>query len=96
MNNRLTHAAGVVAEECVSGSLDLFTPPYMETMVENVYSTEYLPTNAISDTANSITFNIPAADDMIDLTESFVQVKCKITKHMGEEEEEWFFILARL
>ena len=83
MNNRLTHAAGVVAEECVSGSLDLFTPPYMETMVENVYSTEYLPTNAISDTANSITFNIPAADDMIDLTESFVQVKCKITKANG-------------
>ena len=83
MSNRLLHAAGVIAEECVSGSLDLFSPPFMETMVENVYFTEYLPTNAISDSANSITFNIPSADDMIDLTESYVQVRCKITKANG-------------
>ena len=83
MSNRLLHAAGVIAEECVSGSLDLFSPPFMETMVENVYFTEYLPTNAISNSANSITFNIPSADDMIDLTESYVQVRCKITKADG-------------
>ena len=79
------HAAGVMAEECVSGSLDLFTPPFMETMVESVYFTEYLPTNAISDSANSITFAIPSADDMIDLTESYVQVRCKITKADGTD-----------
>ena len=76
-------AAGVESEECVSGSLDLFSPPFMETMVEGVYFTEYLPTNAISDSANSITFNIPASDDMIDLTESYVQVRCQITKANG-------------
>ena len=83
MSARLSHAAGVVPEECISGSLDLFSPPFMETTVENAYYTEYFPTNAISDSANSIAFHIPPTEDMVDLAESYVQVRCKITKADG-------------
>ena len=85
MSKKLQHAAGVVSEECISGSLDLFSPPFMETVIDSCYFTEYTPTNAISDSANSIGFQIPASDDLIDLSESLVQVKVKITKQNGQD-----------
>ena len=83
MNSKLTHASGVVAEECISGSLDVFSPPIMETAVDTTYMTEHLPTNAITDSANSISFHIEGSQDMCDLAESTVQVRCKICKSDG-------------
>ena len=80
MSTKLTHASGVVAEECISGSMDLFSPPIMETAVDTTYFTEHLPANAITDSANSISFHIEGSQDMCDLSESIVQVKVKITK----------------
>ena len=83
MSSKLTHASGVVAEECISGSLDLFSPPIMETAIDTTYFTEHLPTNAIADSANSISFHIEGSQDMCDLSESVIQVRCKITKADG-------------
>ena len=80
MSTKLTHASGVVAQECISGAMDLFSPPIMETAVDTTYFTEHLPTNTIADSANSISFHIEGSQDMCDLSESVVQVKVKITK----------------
>ena len=83
MSTKLTHASGVVAEECISGSMDLFSPPVMETTVDTTYFTEHLPSNAIADSANSISFHIEGSQDMCDLSESVVQLRVKITKSDG-------------
>lgn len=83
MADRLLHAAGVVAEECISGSLDLFSKPYMETAIDNCYFSEHHPNNAITDSSNSVVMNIHGSEDLTDLSESVVQVRCKITKANG-------------
>ena len=84
MSDRLLHAAGVVADECISGSLDLFTTPYMETAIDNCYYSEHQPNNAITDSSNSISMNISGSEDLTDLSESVVQLRCKITKANGD------------
>ena len=81
--DRLTRAAGTEELECVSTSLDLFSPPYVETSIDKVYFVEYNPINAISDSANSIVFSIPAVDDYTSVCESYYEVKVQITQSNG-------------
>ena len=85
MSSRLTHAAGVVPEECISGSLDLFSLPYRDSSIDNTYQVEFLPTTAISDSSTSILFNIPPSVDYTALSESRVEIQIKITKANGDD-----------
>ena len=89
MGERILAASGVKAEECVSGSLDLWSKPLMETQVEKAYFVEFLPDVPLSNSSNSILFRIPNSDDMTDLAGSYMQIQLKITKANGRNLDAW-------
>ena len=80
MAERILTASGIKADECVSGSLDLWTKPLMETQVEIAYYTEMLPDVPLTDSNNGITFRISPSDDLTDLSQSYIQITLQITK----------------
>ena len=83
--NTLTHAAGVVAPECVTGNIDLFSLPQEESAIEKTYFVEYSPTNPLVDSTNNISIIIPPSDDFLDLADSYVYIQTKITKANGDD-----------
>ena len=70
--------SGIKPEECVSGSLDWWTQPFVETSVEGAYFTDHLPQVPLTETSNSIVFSIPSCDDFLDLCDSYIQISLKI------------------
>ena len=85
MATKLTQASGVAVEECVSGSLDLFSTPFQETIIDNCYFTEIDPSTPLADSGNSIKFSIPSSQDFVDLAQSVVVLKVKITTSAGND-----------
>ena len=81
--------SGVKADECVSGSLDWWTPPLMETSVEGYYYSEHKPDVPLSESSNSIFIKCLSSEDMIDLADSFVQITMTIKKSDGTNLAAW-------
>lgn len=71
------------SQECVKSELDLFSTPPTQTSIESGYWTEYHPVASL-DTGGPIEFAISgSSEDYIDLAQSQVYVKLKITKGDG-------------
>ena len=79
----------VKASECVSGSLDWWTPPLMETSVEGYYYSEHFPDVPLSENSNSIFIKCLSSEDMVDLADSFIQITMTIKKSNGTNLSAW-------
>ena len=82
-DHELLGPSGLKHAECISGSLDWWTSPLMETSVEGGYYTTYFPDTPLSESANSVFFKVPACDDLIDLNDSFCKISLQILKADG-------------
>ena len=78
-STRLTQAAGLPLEECVSASLDLFSGPSMETSIERCYYDEIFPQSPLSDTASLISFHLPPSEDLTDCSECFIKLRLSLS-----------------
>ena len=78
-STRLTQAAGLPSEECVSASLDLFSGPSIETSIERCYYDEIFPQHPLSDTASLISFHIPPSADWTDCSECFIKLRLSLS-----------------
>lgn len=74
--------------ECAKSELDLFSVPPTQTSIENGRYVEYHPISSISDGA-PIEFEVSASgDDYLDLSNSYLYVRAKITKPNGNNLED--------
>ena len=73
--------------ECAKSELDLFSIPATQTSIENGTYVEYHPISTISGGA-PIEFDVTATgDDYLDLTNSYLHVRAKITRANGSDLE---------
>lgn len=80
----MQHASGVDSgEECISSALNLFQRPYVDTSINHAYYTRHTPVSAISDSATSITIDVPQSEDFTDLNQSYFLLQTKIVKADG-------------
>ena len=89
METAFNKSEGSKVTECISDSLSLFEKPYQETSIDRTFYSVYTPQNALSDTSNSIHFNIPMCEENLDLNESFYKVAVKITQKDGKNLEKF-------
>ena len=81
--DHLARAPGTKATECISSSLALFEEPYTDMSVERAYFVPIRPMNPISDSANSIFFNVPPSEDLTDYSGCVYEITMKITDDSG-------------
>ena len=73
--------------ECTSSELDLFSVPATQTSIENSSFVEYHPLSSLDD-ANTIEFDVSASgSDYLDLNNSYLFIKAKITRSNGNNLE---------
>ena len=72
-----------MSEECVKSELDLFTIPMTQTAIEKNTYVEVPPISAISDTAPLEFFIAGNGEDYIDLNNTLVYLRIKITRPDG-------------
>jgi hypothetical protein len=73
--------------ECCKSELDLFAVPPTQTQIQKGAWISYLPTTNITDTG-AIEFQIQPSDDAVDLSNTQLYVRCKITNSDGTDLEE--------
>ncbi|XP_077076721.1 uncharacterized protein F54H12.2-like [Siphateles boraxobius] len=71
--------------ECIKSELDLFTVPLTQTMIEKSSYLEITPLSAISDSAPIEFFIAGNGDDYMDLNNTMLYLRAKITRPNGEE-----------
>ena len=72
-----------LSEECVKSELDLFTVPMTQTTIEKSTYVEISPITALSDTSPLEFFIAGNGDDYIDLNNTLLYTRIKITKPDG-------------
>ncbi|XP_039525756.1 uncharacterized protein F54H12.2-like [Pimephales promelas] len=70
--------------ECIKSELDLFTVPLTQTVIEKNGYLEVAPLSAISDTAPLEFFIAGNGDDYLDLNNTMLYLRLKITKRNGD------------
>ena len=68
-----------------AASLDLFSNPLMSSGILRSFYTELLPNAPISNTSSTISFDLDASPQMLDLTGSFYYIKFKVTNADGTD-----------
>ncbi|KAL0151604.1 hypothetical protein M9458_053087 [Cirrhinus mrigala] len=74
-----------MSEECIKSELDLFTVPPTQTAIEKNAYIEVPPLSAISDTAPLEFFIAGTGEDYIDLNNTLLFLRVKITNPNGTD-----------
>ncbi|KAL0147867.1 hypothetical protein M9458_056826 [Cirrhinus mrigala] len=74
-----------MSEECIKSELDLFTVPLTQTAIEKNAYIEVPPLSAISDTAPLVFFIAGTGEDYIDLNNTLLFLRVKITNPNGTD-----------
>ena len=72
-----------MSEECVKTELDLFSLPLTQTSIEKCSYQEIPPVSAISDTGPIEFFVTGSSEDYMDLNNTFIYMRAKITRANG-------------
>ena len=72
------------SQECSKSELDLFSVPPTQVSLEKGYWMDHQPVSSVSD-GGPITFFSPGTEDYVDLSETILVVRAKITKANGAD-----------